>query len=70
MNAATAILLVLTIITPPDQPDRQRAMPEPSIEKCWADAHEWIAAGPPAGALGVGAGCLVRSVPNKAEPHS
>lgn len=56
------ILLVLTIITPPDAPDIVRKMREPSIEKCWEDAKAFIEQGVPrnvSGGLGIAAACAV-----------
>jgi hypothetical protein len=64
MNAST-VMLILTLITPPHQPNVQRVMPEASIEKCWEDAKAFVEAGPGA-ADGVGevqgivAGCAVK----------
>jgi hypothetical protein len=60
-----AIVLILTIITPPDRPNMQRTMPEASIEKCWEDAQAFIAGGMSKvegadGAHGIVAACAVR----------
>jgi hypothetical protein len=60
-----AVVLILTIITPPDRPNIQRTMPEASIEKCFEDAQAFIAGGAPKidgadGAKGIVAACAVR----------
>lgn len=60
-----AVILILTIITPPDRPNMQRTMPEASIEKCWEDAQAFVAGGAPKiegadGAQGLVAACAVR----------
>ena len=58
----TVITLVLTIGMPPNVPDIQLRLREPSIEACLTDAKEFLIRGVPKAAkdaIGVGALCLV-----------
>jgi hypothetical protein len=61
------VLLVLTIVMPPNTPDIRHQMQEPSIEQCWADAAEFVQHGVPkvvTNGQAVMAGCLVREAPS------
>ena len=61
------VLLVLTIVMPPNEPDIRHQMREPSIEQCWADAAEFVQHGVPkvvSNGQAVMAGCLVREAPS------
>jgi hypothetical protein len=56
------ITLVLTIGMPPNVPDIQLRLKEPSIEICLSDAKEFLMRGVPKtakDAIGVAAACLV-----------
>jgi hypothetical protein len=56
------IMLILTLMTAgADTPDITHKVPEPTIEKCWADAASFLKAGIPPGTskevVGIMAAC-------------
>ena len=65
-----AIVLILTVVTPPGNADLHLQFKEPSVEQCLADAKDFLGRGIPKeleGAKAIMAACLVPTVP---EEHS
>ena len=62
---AGTIILVLTVVMPPEKPDRHPQLKEDSLEECMQDARAFLdkykdEMPPIEGAQGVMAGCLVK----------